>query len=167
MKNKNENRKPVPDKVKKGFRRYCTAVMAAAVLCCCTVPAFEQLTLTRFLDGGYFERHLSRMRKHYRAQLAALRAALAEPPFAEICAILRADAGLHFVLQFRTDLTDDALQAKLRAAGLNMPPLSGFYVGAPDAAALGRVVVNYADLEPEQFTAALRAALPALRDTKS
>ena len=30
MKNKNENRKPVPDKVKKGFRRYCTAVMAAA-----------------------------------------------------------------------------------------------------------------------------------------
>ena len=31
MKNKNENRKPVPDKVKKGFRRYCTAVMAAAV----------------------------------------------------------------------------------------------------------------------------------------
>ena len=40
MKNKNENRKPVPDKVKKGFRRCCTAVMAAAVLCCCTVPAF-------------------------------------------------------------------------------------------------------------------------------
>lgn len=133
----------------------------------CTVPAFEQLTLTRFLDGGYFERHLSRMRKHYRAQLAALRAALAEPPFAEVCTILRADAGLHFVLQFRTDLTDDALQAKLRAAGLNMPPLSGFYVGAPDAAALGRVVVNYADLEPEQFTAALRAALPTLRDAKS
>lgn len=40
MKNKNENRKPVPDKVKKGFRRYCTVVMAAAVLCCCTVSAF-------------------------------------------------------------------------------------------------------------------------------
>lgn len=42
----------------------------------CTVPAFEQLTLTRFLDGGYFERHLSRMRKHYRrtARCAARRA---------------------------------------------------------------------------------------------
>ena len=81
--------------------------------------------------------------------------------------MLRADAGLHFVLQFHTALSDQALQSKLRAAGLEMPPLSGFYVGAPDAAALGRVVVNYADLEPEQFTAALRAALPALRDTKS
>ena len=40
MKNKNENRKPVPDKVKKGFRRFSAAVMAAAVLCCCTVPGF-------------------------------------------------------------------------------------------------------------------------------
>ena len=59
------------------------------------------------------------------------------------------------------------IMLKLRAAGLNMPPLSGFYVGAPDAPALGRVVVNYADLEPEQFTAALRAALPTLRDAKS
>ena len=59
------------------------------------------------------------------------------------------------------------LYRKLRAAGLEMPPLSGFYVGAPDAAALGRVVVNYAALEPEQFTAALRAALPTLRDAKS
>ena len=26
--------------MKTGSRRYCTAVMAAAVLCCCTVPAF-------------------------------------------------------------------------------------------------------------------------------
>ena len=47
MKNKNENRKPVPDKVKKGFRRYCTAVMAAAVLCCCTVQAALSSPLPR------------------------------------------------------------------------------------------------------------------------
>ena len=71
------------------------------------------------------------------------------------------------MLQSHTALPDVALKAKLRAAGLNLPPLSGFYVVAPDAAALGRVVVNYADLEPEQFTAALRAALPTLRDAKS
>ena len=127
----------------------------------CTVPAFEQLTLTRFLDGGYFERHLSRMRKHYRAQLAALRAALGEAPFAEVCTMLRADAGLHFVLQFHTGSTDSELQAKLRAAGLELPPLSGFYVGAPGPAARGRVVVNYADLEPERFLSALRQAIGA------
>lgn len=40
MKNKNENRLRMPDKVRKGFRHYCAVVMAAALLCCCTVPAF-------------------------------------------------------------------------------------------------------------------------------
>ena len=128
----------------------------------CTVPAFEQLTLTRFLDGGYFERHLSRMRKHYRAQLAALREALAEPPFSGLCDIFRADAGLHFVLRFHTALTDEALQIRLREAGLALPPLSAFYVGAPDAETRGRVVVSYADLEPEEFLAALRRLAGAI-----
>lgn len=40
MKNKNENRLRMPDKVRKGFRHYCAVVMTAALLCCCTVPAF-------------------------------------------------------------------------------------------------------------------------------
>ena len=56
---------------------------------------------------------------------------------------------------------EKSLAALLDEAGMrfNLNPL--------DAAALGRVVVNYADLEPEQFIAALRAALPTLRDAKS
>ena len=40
MKNKNENRLRMPDKVRKGFRHYCAVVMTTALLCCCTVPAF-------------------------------------------------------------------------------------------------------------------------------
>ena len=46
----------------------------------CAVPSFEQLTLTRFLDGGYFERHVSRMRKHYKARLQALLAGETDVP---------------------------------------------------------------------------------------
>ena len=128
----------------------------------CTVPAFEQLTLTRFLSGGYFERHLSRMRHYYRAQLSALLAVLAEEPYRRVCTVLCADAGLHFVLQFHTPRSDDDLQALLRTAGLHTPPLSSFYIRRPDPASRGRVVVNYADLPPEQFRAALDAILPAL-----
>lgn len=128
----------------------------------CTVPAFEQLTLTRFLSGGYFERHLSRMRHYYRAQLSALLAVLAEEPYRRVCTVLRADAGLHFVLQFHTPRSDDDLQDLLRTAGLHTPPLSSFYIRRPDPASRGRVVVNYADLPPEQFRAALDAILPAL-----
>ena len=32
----------------------------------CTVSNFEQFTLAKFIEGGYFERHLNRMRTYYR-----------------------------------------------------------------------------------------------------
>ena len=44
MKNKNENRKPVPDKVKKGFRRYCAVVMTVAIC--------SNMVLTASATGG-------------------------------------------------------------------------------------------------------------------
>lgn len=39
-----------------------------------TVPSFEQYTLSRFLEGGHFERHIARMRVEYRDRKAALAA---------------------------------------------------------------------------------------------
>ena len=37
---KNENRLPTPEKVKKGFRYYCSLVAAVALMGCCTMTAF-------------------------------------------------------------------------------------------------------------------------------
>ena len=38
--NKNENRLPMPDKVKRGFRYYCSLVAALALMGCCSMTAF-------------------------------------------------------------------------------------------------------------------------------
>ena len=41
LNNKKENKRlPMPGKVKQGFRCYCTLVMAAALLGCCSMTAF-------------------------------------------------------------------------------------------------------------------------------
>ena len=41
LNNKKENKRlPMPGKIKKGFRCYCTLVMAAALLGCCSMTAF-------------------------------------------------------------------------------------------------------------------------------
>ena len=41
LNNKKENKRlPMPGKVKKGFRCYCTLVMAVALLGCCSMTAF-------------------------------------------------------------------------------------------------------------------------------
>ena len=54
---KNENRLPMPDKVKKGFRYYCSLVAAVALMGCCTMTAFaaaDPLTVINNLSEFIF-----------------------------------------------------------------------------------------------------------------
>ena len=58
--NKNENRLPMPDKVKRGFRYYCSLVAALALMGCCSMTAFaaaaggEPLTVINTLSDFIF-----------------------------------------------------------------------------------------------------------------
>lgn len=122
----------------------------------CTVPSFEQMTLTRFLAEGYFEKHLNRMKKHYRAVRGALLKTLAEPPCAGCFRVHDAGAGLHFVLEAPSAPEPERLRALLRQAGLHAALLADFYAGAPEPEAARCIVLDYADAEPETLQGALR-----------
>ena len=117
----------------------------------CAVPSFEQLTLTRFLDGGYFERHVSRMKKHYKTQLQTLLAILAQPDIARFCAAKQAVAGLHFLLEFHTKQRGEALEQALLKAGLPAPLLSRFYLHEAPEDASRCAVVQYSGLHAADF----------------
>ena len=119
----------------------------------CTVPSFEQMTLTRFLAEGYFEKHLNRMKKHYRG---ALLDALAQPPCAGCFRVHDAGAGLHFVLEVPGAPEPERLRALLRQTGLHAALLADFYAGAPEPEAARCIVLDYADAEPEALQGALR-----------
>ena len=128
----------------------------------CAVPSFEQLTLTRFLDGGYFERHVSRMKKHYKTQLQALLSILAQEDIANLCAARQAVAGLHFLLEFHTKQRGEALEQALEKAGLPAPLLSRFYLhDAPDDASRC-AVVQYSGLNAADFEESLRTLTKTL-----
>lgn len=122
----------------------------------CTVPSFEQMTLTRFLAEGYFEKHLNRMKKHYRAVRSALLDALAQPPCAGCFRVHDAGAGLHFVLEAPSAPEPERLRALLRQTGLHAALLADFYAGAPEPEAARCIVLDYADAEPETLQGALR-----------
>ena len=54
---KNENRLPMPDKVKTGYRYYCSLVAAVALMGCCTMTAFaadDPLTVINNLSDFIF-----------------------------------------------------------------------------------------------------------------
>ena len=120
----------------------------------CTVPSFEQYTLARFLDRGYFEKHINRMRKFYRARRNRVIAALEHCPAADRFTILEQDAGLHFLLQVDAPLSGPALAKKFAAQGLKVHLLSSFYQ-TPTPESDKSLVINYSAVDEELLQDAL------------
>ncbi len=117
----------------------------------CTVPSFEQYTLTRFLREGHFEKHLNRMRKTYKFRRNTLVEVLQKSPYAKQMKILEQDAGLHFLLQVDTLLTETELVEKCAAAGIRVRTLSSYYHEAALQENRNCLVVNYSGLHPEEI----------------
>ena len=112
----------------------------------CTVPSFQQYTLERFLSGGYFEKHLNRMRKFYKSRRNRVLAALENCAFAPHLTVLEENAGLHFLVRVDTPVSDEELIRRCEAAGLRVQTLGEFYHGQVPAFARRQLVINYSGL---------------------
>ncbi len=96
----------------------------------CTVGTLDQLTLARFIESGEYERHVSKLRTHYRRTRDALFEALrtSRLPFLEDFALEGADAGLHLVISFRDRRDEAELVALAEAEGVILNPMSRYYL---------------------------------------
>ncbi len=93
----------------------------------CPVPLIEQKVLYRFISGGYFERHLNRMRNIYRKKREVLVSAIRKLlPRGEIAG---ANAGLHIVLRMKNGMDEEALVKAAERKGVRVYGLSKFYAG--------------------------------------
>ena len=121
-----------------------------------TVPSFEQHVLRRFLQDGYFERHLSRMRNRYKAKRDRLLEALTRHDPGKALRIRGAETGLHLLLQAE-GRDEETLTAAAERAGVRVYGLSGYYTpdGAPPSGGMGGVVLGYAGFPPEQIEEAV------------
>lgn len=117
----------------------------------CTVSSFEQYTLARFLSRGYFEKHINRMRKAYKARRNRVAATMESCPFAGRLTILEQDAGLHFLVKVDTKLSDEALTARCAQAGIQVRSLGSYYHGPIPEEDRHCLVVNYSGLREDQI----------------
>lgn len=113
----------------------------------CTVPSFEQYTLERFLRGGYFEKHINRMRKAYRQRRNQIIDVLRQSAYAGRMTILEQDAGLHFLVKLDTNLPEEELVRRLEAAGIRVRTLGSYYHGPVPGEDRACLVVNYSGLD--------------------
>ena len=120
----------------------------------CTVSNFEQFTLAKFIEDGYFERHINKMKNYYREQRHKILAAIYSSPLAAVSQITERNAGTHFVLHINTKLTE----AEVRKAALAADMCLSFYSDYSHNTEENNgctLVINYAAIEADKIAAVI------------
>ena len=117
----------------------------------CTVPSFEQYTLARFISGGWFEKHINRMRKYYKTSRNRLVGRLESREYASLLTVQEKDAGLHFLVKVDTAMTEEELVAWCARQGVKVRTLSSYYHGPVPEQDRNCLVVNYSGLREEDL----------------
>lgn len=117
----------------------------------CPVSAVEQYALSRFIDEGYFEKHIIRMKNYYRNLRNQLINAFEKSKFRTKISILEEGAGLHFLLKINSRKSYEMLQQKLFEQKINAVLLSEFYSPSLITKKENAFVINYSGIKKENI----------------
>lgn len=127
----------------------------------CTVSNFEQFTLAKFIEDGYFERHLNRMRTYYRTKCEQLLHYLATCTWSKALHVEGESSGLHFLLHLDTTASDTELKRAALAQGIQIKFLSDYYHDKVNDSS-HTLLMNYTGLADELLYPALDKLFTAL-----
>lgn len=131
-----------------------------------SVPSFEQYTLCRFMEQGYYERHLNRMKTLYRTRQDALGKALSVPGLK----LIGMDAGLHFMAEVDTArltgrrMEERELVERAARAGIRLRGLSEYYVSGHCPEEPVRILIGYGAYDAEELPQAAELLLNAWKE---
>ncbi|MCD8011688.1 MAG: PLP-dependent aminotransferase family protein [Lachnospiraceae bacterium] len=94
-----------------------------------TVSRVDQMLIAGFLNEGYYERHLNKMRAVYRGRHDTLLEEL--KAFRQISRVSGENAGVHLLLTFTNGMTEEKAIRCAAAQGVRVYGLSGYYVENP------------------------------------
>lgn len=127
----------------------------------CTVSNFDQYTLTGFINGGYLEKHINRMRNYYRTLRDRILSAIKNHDFYDRVTIREENAGLHFLLKLDTNYSDSEIVKRAAESGIHISCLSQYYYEVKNAA-FHTLVINYSGIGVEYAEEAVDRLLKSL-----
>ena len=117
----------------------------------CTVSSFEQYALARFISGGYFERHINRIKNYYKKLRVQIINAIRESSIGEISEIVEHHSGTHFLLKVKTDLSEEEINEKCLENDLHILTYADYIKDDTDSDKSMTLVINYAGINPERI----------------
>ena len=116
----------------------------------CTVSNFEQYTLASFIQKGYFEKHINRMRLYYSRQRRKILTCLEKSRLSDVSQIVENESGLHFLIKLETKLSEVVIKEELEKHGIRLQAVSEFFF-VPSKEKEHYYIINYSNLEVEKM----------------
>jgi GntR family transcriptional regulator/MocR family aminotransferase len=121
-------------------------------------PILEQAVLASFLADGHLERHIRRMRVIYARRREVLEQALLEE-FGDRVRILGAQAGMHLMAEFQTQLSEEDVVRRSLAEGVVVASARPYYLSPVKER---RLVLGYAPVGERSLREGVRRLKRAL-----
>ena len=122
-----------------------------------TVSKVDQLIVQKFIEEGYYERHLNKTRALYKSRHDVLIEELR--PMADICTISGENAGVHLLLTFQNEMAEEELIDRAARADIRVYGLSDYRI-RENCEEKATILLGYANLTEDQ----IREAARLLRD---
>lgn len=122
----------------------------------CTVPSFEQYILYKFMHKGSFTRHLHRMMKIYKQKLDMVLNIMKDEKEIKISGY---ESGLHFILSFKSNMSEDDIIKKLKSNGINVFGVKSYIHTKFNHDDEIHLVVGYAGIALDQLEKGFKALL--------
>ena len=131
----------------------------------CPVPIIEQKVLCRFIEEGYFERHLNKMRNIYKKKRELLVSSIQKIDLD--IKILGADAGLHLLLQIPNNMSEEQLILTAASFGVRVYKYSAYYSNMRELPDTPIILLGYAMITEQEIEASCKLLQQAWYPGKS
>lgn len=118
-----------------------------------TVSRIDQHVLARFIQDGYFEKHLNRMRKIYRKKFEFVQQLF--EAYKPSIQLLGEQSGLHVVCEVRNGLTEEEIMKRARQQRIKLYPIS-YYASKTAVVSYPQFVIGFAGMKEEKLEEAVQ-----------
>ena len=120
-----------------------------------STSSLDQYALAKFIEKGYFERHINKMRKLYRREGEALREAICANHCIPASEVSDGSCGTHLLIKLDTDMDDDEIKKEAANRGINVAFLSDFCIEDRKGHE-HTMILNFSDLDESTQIEAVR-----------
>lgn len=114
-----------------------------------TVSKVDQLVVEQFIEGGYYERHLNKMRALYKSRHDVLLSCLKQ--MGDYFTISGENAGVHLLLQLKNGMSEEEFIERAKALEIQVYGLSEYYITIPNQRYQPTVLLGYANMSEEKI----------------